>query len=524
MRLFTRPLPETSAEETQRGINMVDLMMWLVIAALLLAAAIQSIGYYQQASLTYQAKSDLAGEHSWAAARTALDTKAPTSVEMSSALTAGDLKLTSNGGIYNIGVIATTGDKYCLGVKAPNVKGNNVFYSTSDAPNNVMTDIALPAYCGTATEITTTGTTTVETPSGTSTATSSATATTSATASPTATATASPSLTTTATATATATPTPTATATTPPNVTTTSFSKFTFGDLIISDDGLRLYGLSNDGNPSTGSADNAGFRYSTDGGATWTKTAVNMHTGDASFITGSADGKVVMATANDSYGFYPGASNDYGVTLKNITQGTTTGLYSNYVTPDGKYSVLYDGRTGYIRMSSDYGVNYTAQTGMPGGAGLWISGNGSRILSGTSGANGALYISTNGGTSWVKNTGLSGLALGNIYAASGNVGSTTMIAGFDGGAVYLSHDSGVSWTVQSALGTGSWKNVAASPDGTKLVIAKDGGTLWTSSDSGNTWTEQVNAGTGTWKTVRITMDNSRIVAVRDSTIVKIASF
>jgi len=44
----------------QFGINMVDLMMWLVIAALLLAAALQGIGYYQQAAWTYQAKADVA--------------------------------------------------------------------------------------------------------------------------------------------------------------------------------------------------------------------------------------------------------------------------------------------------------------------------------------------------------------------------------------------------------------------------------------------------------------------------------
>jgi hypothetical protein len=52
--------------QNQNGINMVDLMMWLVIAALLLAAAIQGIGYYQKAAYLYHMKSDLygAGENS----------------------------------------------------------------------------------------------------------------------------------------------------------------------------------------------------------------------------------------------------------------------------------------------------------------------------------------------------------------------------------------------------------------------------------------------------------------------------
>lgn len=37
---------------------MVDLMMWLVIAALLLAAALQGIGFYQRAAWSYQLKTD----------------------------------------------------------------------------------------------------------------------------------------------------------------------------------------------------------------------------------------------------------------------------------------------------------------------------------------------------------------------------------------------------------------------------------------------------------------------------------
>jgi alpha-tubulin suppressor-like RCC1 family protein len=54
------PLPKMG-DSKQSGINMVDLMMWLVIAALLLAAAIQGIGYYQKATFLHQMKSDLAG-------------------------------------------------------------------------------------------------------------------------------------------------------------------------------------------------------------------------------------------------------------------------------------------------------------------------------------------------------------------------------------------------------------------------------------------------------------------------------
>jgi uncharacterized protein with LGFP repeats len=48
-------------DSDNRGINMVDLMMWLVIAALLLAAALQGIGYYQKASNVYLMKDEVNG-------------------------------------------------------------------------------------------------------------------------------------------------------------------------------------------------------------------------------------------------------------------------------------------------------------------------------------------------------------------------------------------------------------------------------------------------------------------------------
>jgi hypothetical protein len=45
----------------ESGINMVDLMMWLVIAALLLAAALQGIGYYQKAAYFYDMQTEVDG-------------------------------------------------------------------------------------------------------------------------------------------------------------------------------------------------------------------------------------------------------------------------------------------------------------------------------------------------------------------------------------------------------------------------------------------------------------------------------
>jgi len=48
-------------DSSQSGINIVDLMMWIVIAAILLAATIQGIGYYRESVILYYLKSDAIG-------------------------------------------------------------------------------------------------------------------------------------------------------------------------------------------------------------------------------------------------------------------------------------------------------------------------------------------------------------------------------------------------------------------------------------------------------------------------------
>jgi Tfp pilus assembly protein PilE len=84
----------------QLGINMVDLMMWLVIAALLLAAALQGIGYYQQAAWTYQAKSDVASVRTFMEAQFTLnDNTYADQTAVTAALGSGDLKLTGDNGV-----------------------------------------------------------------------------------------------------------------------------------------------------------------------------------------------------------------------------------------------------------------------------------------------------------------------------------------------------------------------------------------------------------------------------------------
>jgi hypothetical protein len=73
-------------ELNERGINMVDLMMWLVIAALLLAAALQAIGYYQRAAFVYQMSTDVDSVATTAIALAAIESRTVGSADLQSAI------------------------------------------------------------------------------------------------------------------------------------------------------------------------------------------------------------------------------------------------------------------------------------------------------------------------------------------------------------------------------------------------------------------------------------------------------
>jgi Tfp pilus assembly protein PilE len=124
----------------QLGINMVDLMMWLVIAALLLAAALQGIGFYQKAAWNYQLESDVSAVRTFMEAQYTLQNNTyPTQAQVDAAITAKDLKLTSSNGSANTisGVTATATGGWtatvCSGAlaKATGVKTNAAISITS---------------------------------------------------------------------------------------------------------------------------------------------------------------------------------------------------------------------------------------------------------------------------------------------------------------------------------------------------------------------------------------------------------
>ena len=129
----------------QLGINMVDLMMWLVIAALLLAAALQGIGYYQQAAWTFQAKSDVASVRTFMEAQyTMRNNQYPNIAASDNAALASsnlDLKLTSDNRIIAARSLTGTGWTATLVSKALHEGGKPAFFNFGSADNTATAGI-----------------------------------------------------------------------------------------------------------------------------------------------------------------------------------------------------------------------------------------------------------------------------------------------------------------------------------------------------------------------------------------------
>jgi photosystem II stability/assembly factor-like uncharacterized protein len=119
--------------------------------------------------------------------------------------------------------------------------------------------------------------------------------------------------------------------------------------------------------------------------------------------------------------------------------------------------------------------------------------------SGNDGTGTVLATSSNSGTSWTARTLPSGVKLGRICISSSNPDKMVYIAGGSGGAVYYSTNRGSSWSAASGAPTGAvnaidvWsKDFSITADcvnGDKFYIYKTG-RLYATTDGGATWSQQ----------------------------------
>jgi hypothetical protein len=165
------------------------------------------------------------------------------------------------------------------------------------------------------------------------------------------------------------------------------------------------------------------------------------------------------------------------------------------------FSIAWDTieSSGYLYISTDLGVSWSKQTSL--GFEKWYSlassNDGTKII--VANGNGYLYTSTDSGMSWIEQT-----KLGTIYwtSLSSSADGTKLIAVTTyGDGLYTSTDSGVSWIRQKSVGLKGWSSVSCSSDGTIIIAAARNDSLYISSDSGVSWIQQTPEEDRKWHAV-----------------------
>jgi hypothetical protein len=455
---------------------MVDLMMWLVIAALLLAAAIQGIGYYQRAAFLYQLQSDTAGAGSLVMS-SAAENQGSLSL---AAVEAGVSKAKWSRGVSHAVMSPSNGGKPYISTSHTGVGASDAVYLFEDcAPFktgvNVIskTDSWALADCGIQTPLTSaivgggTGTVTADFSKD------------------------------------------------PEWIQRGALGVNVWYGVAISSDGMKM-ATAPSVDPGVGN-DGGRIRTSTDGGATW-KEQMGSPYGNYRQLVSSADGSFLVAGQFDGYMYI---SKDSGSTWTEATGAGIGKWYAISLSGDGK-EIFASSYQGYMFVSHDYGSTWNKITNVSGvadsGRGDWysnaMSGGGKRLIAAK--YNGYMYTSDDYGTTWTEQTQV-GTGTWVSFAASsdGTKLAVTQIknATAGSGKVLTSTNFGATWTVQNGAGIANWRGVSMSSDGTKILAGQiDNGSLMLSTDSGLTWKPQTGATKGTYYRSAISPDGTKMIA------------
>ncbi|MBN1799436.1 MAG: hypothetical protein JW822_12755 [Spirochaetales bacterium] len=260
---------------------------------------------------------------------------------------------------------------------------------------------------------------------------------------------------------------------------------------------------------------------STDGGKTWTEqTAAGQRSWKK--IISSDDGLYLSAfcftnsdyiNACDYYDIY--ISSDGGQVWEK-SRNIFTSLSDLAFSSDGLYVAstkfkFYDSEGDFLQ-SSDYGITWESIENDKSWKCITSSANGLMLAAGVD--NGYIYTSSDGGRTWIKQTGA---GVNKWQSITSSADGLRIAAGAGAGllndkfGIYTSADGGKTWIKSLDLGV---KLIASSADGSKLAtIAYDTNYIYTSFNGGETWSEQTGAGNKYWKSITISDDGQKYAAV-----------
>ena len=249
---------------------------------------------------------------------------------------------------------------------------------------------------------------------------------------------------------------------------------------------------------------------SKDGGSTWVGSGAGLSTVSVNSLvvatvksaSAAAPAPIYAATSRGIF-----KSIDDGVTWVASNSGITNNLYSFHVAVDPVTpATLYAATARALYKSLDSGTNWTkSDSGISNDKFQYTPykialdpQTPATVYLGT--AEGGVFRSTNGGTSWVAaTTGLGALPVGALAVDSHVAG--TLLAGTDTRGVFRTQDNGTSW-VESNTGYANIKVTVVALDPrtpTTIYAGTRSGGLYKSSDGGGSWAVSSN-GLDDWVT------------------------
>ncbi len=238
-------------------------------------------------------------------------------------------------------------------------------------------------------------------------------------------------------------------------------------------------------------------------------------------VASSADGsKLIAASGWDGDTGIVYLSTNYGGNWTPAKGLPTAEWNSVSSSADGKKLTAVAVNVPAIYTSTNSGTDWTRETNGLAGAGfdyIACSADGNKLIAAEGGPqNGQLYTSSNSGANWMQ---ASNAPVANWYSVASSANGNQLLAcSYSGGNVYISTNAGLNWT-QTRLPTNDWNSVASSADGTKLVALANSGSatvgagtggIWTSTDSGITWvSNQVQS--ASWTCAAMSADGNEVI-------------
>ena len=252
---------------------------------------------------------------------------------------------------------------------------------------------------------------------------------------------------------------------------------------------------------------------STDGGVSWTdQTVLGNHQWNS--VAMSATGQYILASI---YGGDTYLSSDGGSNWTDIETLGGPGLMSSgasvAMSADGQ--TLYVAGNGYdLYSSKDFGSSWQLHdTGITGWGNLASSADGKYLVALN---DGELYISSDYGRNF---SAASGVPVGNLNALGLSADGSTIAVGGWHGDVGISRDFGSTWTDETALGDHFWYGFGLSADGSVIATGvnydsdTNTGPMYISTDGGNTFTQQTNGvGNDNWQSFGVSADGTQVLA------------